>query len=382
LNSLVGFSTSPNSGQRTVDSRTWLKTFLSIIANLDWNDDWVYTDDRLGLMRCDDLKFLGFLCEMLHPVVRPDLAETRELVAMFNQHLEADGYEICESGYISKRPIFAARTISIAVTISDADRITSDYVREQLAKCDAKLRSADYDGAITSARTLIEGVLAEIHERCTGTGLDGSGALLTDFKKVKEMLNLAEHQQAEESLKGLLRSLSSAIDGIDSLSNKLGDRHRRVFKPQRHHAKFVVDSAIAVSDFFYSTLEYQTNRWCKVRDELLKVLDESDIRFLSTEDLLSEPRIARLLSGSDTLIRRFIKNDLIKNYGVPNYRENDVYFAALRILLSDLEINDVLVVAEEARNNGQMIRWKGFREELKSKRPDFFQAAQKRGSVD
>src|ERR1022692_423125 len=38
------------------------------INNFDWDDAWVFTDDRLGLDRSDET-FLRFLCEMLHPLV-------------------------------------------------------------------------------------------------------------------------------------------------------------------------------------------------------------------------------------------------------------------------------------------------------------------------
>ena len=40
---------------------------------MDWDDDWVFSDSRLNLLRCPDSEFLSFLCEMLHPVVRPDI---------------------------------------------------------------------------------------------------------------------------------------------------------------------------------------------------------------------------------------------------------------------------------------------------------------------
>src|SRR5262245_3754116 len=36
----------------------------------DWEDDWVFTDKRFNLLKCDDEKFLSFLCEMIHPIVR------------------------------------------------------------------------------------------------------------------------------------------------------------------------------------------------------------------------------------------------------------------------------------------------------------------------
>ena len=41
----------------------------------DWDDDWVFRDNRFNLMNCDDDLFLRFLAETIHPVIRPDITE-------------------------------------------------------------------------------------------------------------------------------------------------------------------------------------------------------------------------------------------------------------------------------------------------------------------
>lgn len=45
----------------------------------DWPDDWVFYDARFNLLRSSDESFLRFLCETIHPVVRPDSAEAWEM---------------------------------------------------------------------------------------------------------------------------------------------------------------------------------------------------------------------------------------------------------------------------------------------------------------
>ena len=45
------------------------------VNNLDWDDDWIFYDDRFNLLSGDDEMFLRFLCETIHPVVRPDPTE-------------------------------------------------------------------------------------------------------------------------------------------------------------------------------------------------------------------------------------------------------------------------------------------------------------------
>jgi AbiJ N-terminal domain 3 len=51
------------------------------VMNRDGDDDWVFNDGRFNLLRGSDENFLRFLCETVHPVVRPDTKEALELVA-------------------------------------------------------------------------------------------------------------------------------------------------------------------------------------------------------------------------------------------------------------------------------------------------------------
>lgn len=76
----------------------------------DWEDDWIWRDERFGLANSDEA-LLRFLAEMLHPVVRIDPAEVERLHAFFNETLAHDGYELIEVDSISGAPLFAARTI-------------------------------------------------------------------------------------------------------------------------------------------------------------------------------------------------------------------------------------------------------------------------------
>ncbi|MFM0632595.1 AbiJ-related protein [Paraburkholderia xenovorans] len=64
------------------------------VNNFDWDEDWVFYDSRFGLMNGDDEIFLRFLCETLHPVVRADATEADRMCQLFNQILQADGFEV------------------------------------------------------------------------------------------------------------------------------------------------------------------------------------------------------------------------------------------------------------------------------------------------
>lgn len=83
----------------------------------DWPDDWVFFDQRFNLRHAPTNEFLAFLCETVHPVVRPDTEEARELVRAYNQALSQDGWELVEVQEISGKPVFAAREIGTRAEI-------------------------------------------------------------------------------------------------------------------------------------------------------------------------------------------------------------------------------------------------------------------------
>jgi len=81
------------------------------IMNFDWNVDWVFYDARFNLLWAPDAEFLRFLCETVHPVVRPDSDAARSLVASYNRELAADGWSLVEAKQISGKPVFAAQKV-------------------------------------------------------------------------------------------------------------------------------------------------------------------------------------------------------------------------------------------------------------------------------
>ncbi|WP_409475065.1 hypothetical protein [Streptomyces sp. HC307] len=83
------------------------------VNNYDWEPDWIFTDERFGLRRGPDAILLRFLSEMLHPVVRTDAEELRELLELFNTLLARDGYALVPVDSISGYPVYGGRRIPI-----------------------------------------------------------------------------------------------------------------------------------------------------------------------------------------------------------------------------------------------------------------------------
>jgi hypothetical protein len=77
------------------------------LANDDWDNDWIFYDDRFGLKDGDDDVLLRFLAELLHPVVRSDQEEVANIAGALNDRLAPDGYRLAVKDHMSGRPIYA-----------------------------------------------------------------------------------------------------------------------------------------------------------------------------------------------------------------------------------------------------------------------------------
>jgi hypothetical protein len=75
------------------------------VNNDDWEANWVFYDPRFGLMNGDDDSFLVFLCETIHPIVRPDPAEAERICQLYNRYLRNDSFQIIEEARLSGKPI-------------------------------------------------------------------------------------------------------------------------------------------------------------------------------------------------------------------------------------------------------------------------------------
>ena len=109
LSRVYNLSNMPSTDSRFKDAEgdIWQHT----INNDDWEDGWVFTDHRFGLVNGDDETLLKFLCEMFHPVVRNEHQPWKKFLETFNELLKHDGYEIIEKSHISGRSVYGWQTI-------------------------------------------------------------------------------------------------------------------------------------------------------------------------------------------------------------------------------------------------------------------------------
>lgn len=132
----------------------------------------------------------------------------------------------------------------------------SQYIEEQIAKCEEKIQNQDFDGAITNARTLIESVCLFVLEE-SAIEYNRDGDLPKLFKKVYNALKMDPALYPEDGIKQTLSGIISVINGLSNLRNEMGDAHGRsktkYYKPTDRHAILAVNAAKSVSEFLYAS---------------------------------------------------------------------------------------------------------------------------------
>lgn len=235
------------------------------VNNNDWDENWVYSDDRFNLMYCDDATFLQFLCEMLHPIVRSDTTQVAKLHQMLNEYLSKDNFELVEKTRISEHPIFVGRhKILGKATIEKSRKVIEDYLSDEYVVKQINIMESAIENspelAIGTAKDLIETICQTIlTERKIEA--DKNWDLLQLLKQTTKQLSLTpegipDEAKAAKTIKSILGSLTTVVQGIGELRNQYGSGHgkKATFKGlTARHAKLSVGAASTLAIFLLET---------------------------------------------------------------------------------------------------------------------------------
>jgi hypothetical protein len=235
------------------------------VNNFDWDDDWVFYDSRFNLMNGDDETLLTFLCETMHPVVRPDPTEAERMCQLYNQYLQNDGFQIVEKTRLSGKPVYIGRYVGVAITpalVAARDTLGGTdpgYVAQQITRMEA---------AVANDPTLAIGTAKELVETCCKTILSerdvafSRSADLPELVKqtVKELAlapaDIPEAAKAADTIKRLLNNLATITQGVAELRNHYGTGHGRAARSKGlspRHAKLAVGAASTHAVFLTET---------------------------------------------------------------------------------------------------------------------------------
>ena len=267
LSRLIDLQKLPSSDSRFKDAAGDI--WQHCINNDDWNPDWIFSDDRFKLIDGPADTFLRFLCEVVHPVVRPDRDEALKLVTHFNDQLRPARWEIYEEERIAGRPRFYYRQISSNGTraVTRARTVADSLDAGSMAKEIERLEHAlDHDPALAI------GTAKELVETCCKTILAKRGVSITKSdnlgnltKKLTKELRLVpdgitDEAKGADTIRQILRNLTQITSNLAQLRGLYGTGHghdgqHRGLQPR--HARLAVASAVTFIDFVAETYRHR-----------------------------------------------------------------------------------------------------------------------------
>jgi hypothetical protein len=235
------------------------------INNEDMDDDWVYEDRRLNLLRGPTAKFLGFLCETVHPVVRPNRDEAIKLTRQYNDQLRLDGWMLVEQELIAGRPRFVAQRLpavggqTMLRAKSVADALDAGWMQKEIQRME---NAAERDPALAigTAKDLVESCCKSILSK-RGIPYSAKADLPALTKLLSQELRLVPEgipsaAKGAEIIKLILRNLTAQTQYLAELRGLYGSGHGRDGKHrglEPRHARLAVASAVAFIDFVTET---------------------------------------------------------------------------------------------------------------------------------
>jgi hypothetical protein len=237
--------------------------------NLDWDDDWVFSDPRFNLASGPDEVLLEFLAQMVHPVVQPDTVRSKGIVDQLNELLAPDGWMLKPHKQMSGRPVYApARTgtgagTAVGFAHETAARIDSTHISQQLTRMEGAV-DTDPELAIGTAKEFVESICKTILDE-RGVEHDKKDDLPALVKKTTKALNLtaddiSDTAKAADTIRKMLSNLGTIVQGSAELRNAYGTGHGKS-KSQAssrltpRHARLAVGAAATLGVFLYETHE-------------------------------------------------------------------------------------------------------------------------------
>ncbi len=215
---------------------------------------WYYVEEKLN-----ELNKQKRISDVLYAYFSPinfigEETLLNKLINQLNNYLEFDGYKLEMKG----------KTLKIVSVVNEIVEANEFYkldkgIRENIEKCDKKLKENDYTGAITNARTFLETLLLYIHKNIKKEDYNFTGDLPRLYKDVSGLVKLNIEKNTENDVKRVLSGLTSIVSGVSGISNKMSDRHGRLIEYdeeiQRNLSILAVNSVKTLSLYLYSCYE-------------------------------------------------------------------------------------------------------------------------------
>lgn len=218
--------------------------------------------------RGEDKEFVYLRSQLLQSSIRdvlPDFIHTCRSLSQFWQfikkkyttYMQRREYIWNEFENAFRRLEDDSRNIVTTAITDSIVKFDMDYVTVEWEKAIVRKRD-DPEGAITSARTLLETTCKHILDELD-VDYDSEADLPKLYKITARKLNLSPDQHTEEIFKQILGGCISVVTGLGAMRNKLSDSHgttMRQIKPSERHAALAVNLSGAMTSFILETYEY------------------------------------------------------------------------------------------------------------------------------
>lgn len=146
------------------------------------------------------------------------------------------------------------------IEAKELERISFEYIHQQIKKCNNKIAEKDFDGAVTNARTLIESISLFIVENITKEKVEYDGNLIKLHKNVASLLSMSPGDYDDANLRQILSGVFSIINGVSGLRNDYSDAHglapsKTSYKIDERHAILTINLAKTISEYLFLSYE-------------------------------------------------------------------------------------------------------------------------------
>jgi hypothetical protein len=186
-------------------------------------------------MNCDDVTFLNFLCETIHPVVRPKADESKNLLDMYNNELSSEGYKIVNKNSNFGKIWYIAEgidreTIIALEEIQKIDILSKQHVILQISRMKDSI-DTDPELVIGSAKEFVETISKTILEKLN-IPFETDTAIHKLVRLVVEKLNPLKLDVGDVAMMELQKKFSGAITtviiSLAELRNSQGTGHGKI----------------------------------------------------------------------------------------------------------------------------------------------------------
>jgi hypothetical protein len=229
----------------------------------DFPSRWYYTETKLK-----EMNKRGRVSDVINAYFNPINFIGKEftlnkLINLMNRYLEFDGYKI----EIQNKKVKIISITDEIIETKEIYKLNNEVIKENIEKCDKKIKEGDFTGAITNARTFLESFLLYIYQDIKKEDYKFTGDLPRLYKDVSNLIKLNIEKNTEGDIKKISSGLTSIVSGIAGISNSLADRHGKLIQYDKKMLKSL--SILAVNSV--KTLSFYIFKvYKKIKKEISK----------------------------------------------------------------------------------------------------------------